>query len=226
MTLPAHRFRDRAPEERKKQSEGQRVWLYDYDGTLTHAPEQLTRIAVGLRALGDRNVVLTGSEKPRETLLKQLADWGFPYDELVQYHDEGTDGLDRAEYMKQFDAWAGFDNRVDRAVVFADVCPVFYVVGKPIGERTPGTKQDAKQAAKEAKRSERRGSAPPPPNLRVSDSSETGREQECGTCVMFDQGRCWGYGNFPVNGEWVCDSWQQDPDWQEQDDEQDAEQAN
>ena len=145
MTLPAHRF-----EARKKQGNGQRVWLYDYDGTLTHAPEQLTRIAIGLKALGDRNIVLTGNEEPRADLLKQLADWGFPCDELVQYHDEGTDGLDRAEYMKQLDAWAGFDNRVDRAVVFADICPVFFVVGRPVGERSPGAKQAAKQAAKEA----------------------------------------------------------------------------
>ncbi|MCU1490423.1 MAG: hypothetical protein JWM85_1828 [Acidimicrobiaceae bacterium] len=142
MTLPAHRF-----EHRKKQSNGQRLWLWDYDGTLTNAPEQLTRIALGLKALGDKNVVLTGNEEPRADLLKKLADWGFPCDELVQYHDEGSDGLDRAEYMKQLDAWAGFDNRVDRAVVFSEICPIFYVVGKPIGERTPGIKQDAKAAA-------------------------------------------------------------------------------
>ncbi len=49
-----------------------------------------------------------------------------------------------------------------------------------------------------------RSAAPPPPNLRVA---ELGPER-CGTCHMFDAvtNQCWGYGNYSVEPNWVCDN--------------------
>lgn len=235
MTLPAHRFRDR--EERKK-NDGQHVWTFDYDGTITGAPDQLARVAAGLKALGDHIVVLTGNDSPRADLVKQLNDYGFPFDDLVQYKDDGTDGISREEHLKQFGAWGAFDNRVDRAFILAKACPHFYFIGKPTPDdrdavKANKTKKAAKKAAKKiGLRAELRGAANPPPNLRASDDTEVEQpEHECGTCLMYHvdangQGRCWGYGlgdeQFPTFGEWVCDSWALDPDWQAQDAAQDA----
>lgn len=49
----------------------------------------------------------------------------------------------------------------------------------------------------------------PPPNLREASTVEdvSGNVHRCGTCRMFNQGECWGYGNLPVRPVWVCDSW-------------------
>jgi hypothetical protein len=143
LTLPAHRF-----EERKKQAKGSRVWFFDFDGTITGAPDQMTRVASGLRTLGDTIIVLTGNASPRAALVKQLADYGFPYDELIQYQDDGTNGVDRAEYLKRFGAWGAFDNRIDRAPIFAEVCPHMYVIAAVADEAADTTKKAAKQAAK------------------------------------------------------------------------------
>jgi hypothetical protein len=49
--------------------------------------------------------------------------------------------------------------------------------------------------------------APTPPQLRQSKS----KQRRCGTCVMFDHGSCWGYGNHPVQDDEVCDSWAREP---------------
>jgi hypothetical protein len=56
-------------------------------------------------------------------------------------------------------------------------------------------------------------SAPkPPPNLRVADSES----RECDNCSHYSRGKCVKYSNLPVDGEWLCDSWekgsQEDPD--------------
>jgi hypothetical protein len=228
MTLPAHRFRDR--EDRKKGDGDGRVFVFDFDGTVTGAPDRLARIATGLKALGDHIIVLTGNDSPRADLVQRLNDYGFPFDDLVQYKDDGTDGISRAQHLKQFGAWGAFDNRVDRAVVLSEVCPHLYLIVGPTGEdhdnaKANHTKKAAKQAAKKLSRSEERSAAPPPPNLRVSTSAETDApEHECGTCHMYDlaTGTCWGYGLLPVDGEWVCDSWSLDPNWQDQDAAQDA----
>lgn len=229
MTLPAHRFRDR--EDRKKGDSDGRVWTFDFDGTITGAPDQLARIATGLKALGDRIVVLTGNDSPRSDLVQRLTDYGFPFDDLVQYKDDGTDGISREQHLKQFGAWGAFDNRVDRAFVLAKACPHFYYIGMPTDDDKSAAKQnDTKKAAKKAAkkiglRAEQRGAAVPPPNLRVSTSTEDEQpEHECGTCRMYDPetSTCWGYGLIPVNGEWVCDSWSLDPDWHDQDAAQDA----
>ncbi len=45
--------------------------------------------------------------------------------------------------------------------------------------------------------------APKPPNYRP----QTQPDQHCGNCEMYDDGLCWGYGNFPVEANYVCDSW-------------------
>jgi hypothetical protein len=45
--------------------------------------------------------------------------------------------------------------------------------------------------------------APAPPNLRQA----TDAKRRCGTCRMFDNGVCWGYGNYGVEPDELCDSW-------------------
>jgi hypothetical protein len=41
-----------------------------------------------------------------------------------------------------------------------------------------------------------------PPNLR-----EATGDHKCGNCKMFFEGKCWGYGNYKVDADDVCDSW-------------------
>lgn len=48
--------------------------------------------------------------------------------------------------------------------------------------------------------------APAPPNLRKANAKK-GKARSCGTCRMFDHGACWGYGNYPVKPNQVCDSY-------------------
>jgi 2'-5' RNA ligase len=47
--------------------------------------------------------------------------------------------------------------------------------------------------------------APEPPNLREGTLKE-----HCGNCTMYSSGQCWGYGNFDVDSDDVCDSWEQE----------------
>ena len=159
LPLPAHRF-----EERKKTGndlDGPRYTVvFDFDETITNAPDQLARIATALKSLGDTIIVLTGNESPAKELEGRLEAYGFPFDALVQYDDSGSNGIARAEHLKQFGAWLGIDNRVDRCFTYAKVCPHLYLVTKPTKEEkadADGTKkqakQDAKQAAKDAKQS-------------------------------------------------------------------------
>ncbi len=54
--------------------------------------------------------------------------------------------------------------------------------------------------------SEAKSEAPPPPNLRKSTSDT----ERCGTCKMYDDGECWGYGNYKVTSTQVCDSFAPD----------------
>lgn len=53
---------------------------------------------------------------------------------------------------------------------------------------------------------ELRGVPKPPPNYRPTPSKTVC----CGTCEMFFQGLCWGYGNVRVEPDHVCDSWAKD----------------
>ena len=48
-------------------------------------------------------------------------------------------------------------------------------------------------------------SAPkPPPNLRVAADES----RECDNCTFYARGKCVKYSNLPVDGEWLCDSWE------------------
>ncbi|GAC1348397.1 MAG: hypothetical protein NVSMB18_36470 [Acetobacteraceae bacterium] len=50
--------------------------------------------------------------------------------------------------------------------------------------------------------------APAPPNLRKA-KAKRGKAPACGTCRMFDAGSstCWGYGNWPVKPNQLCDAY-------------------
>lgn len=50
--------------------------------------------------------------------------------------------------------------------------------------------------------------APAPPNLRRAKSKK-GKHPDCASCKMFDAGArvCWGYGNYPVKPNQLCDSY-------------------
>jgi hypothetical protein len=54
--------------------------------------------------------------------------------------------------------------------------------------------------------------APAPPNLRRAKTRQ-GRFPHCASCQMFDAsaGVCWGYGNWPVKPNQLCDSFARDP---------------
>lgn len=215
MNLPAHRFEGR---KGGKQTKGQRTWVFDYDGTITGAPDQIVRIATGLRALGDYLIILTGSTLPRADLVKQLADFGMPYDDLVQYTDDGTDGQARVHYLKQFGAWGGFDNRVDRAPILVEVCPHLFVIAQPVLPDDKAAKKDAKQTAKKlGLRSESRGAPRVPPHYRPMDTMVPGARplpegSSCGGCDMNNSGLCWGYGNVRIEADHVCDSFDPEQD--------------
>lgn len=54
------------------------------------------------------------------------------------------------------------------------------------------------------------GAAPMPPHLRRAQSKK-GRFPHCASCHMFDSGVCWGYGNYPVRPNQLCDAYAPDP---------------
>lgn len=147
MTLPAHRY-----VERRKKADDTPTVVYDFDETITKAPDELSKMAKALQAAGNRIIVLTGNQSPHHELEDRLKDYGFPYDDLVQYHDSQSDGLVRAEYLKQFGGvWLAVDNRIDRAPTYAKVCPHLFVVAEPpkvAKSDAKGNKKDAKAAAK------------------------------------------------------------------------------
>jgi hypothetical protein len=150
VTLPAHRYRDRV-EERKQNDRGH-TWAFDFDETITKAPKQLARIANGLKALGDTVVVVTGNEASRKELEQRLKGFGFPFDGLIQYEDDETDGLRRAAILKQLNAWGAFDDRTGRSPMYAQICPHFFLVAEPSEENeeaAKGAKHYAKQVIKE-----------------------------------------------------------------------------
>lgn len=65
------------------------------------------------------------------------------------------------------------------------------------------TTKAVKAAIKAAESARAEKSAPPPPpNLRTGTA-----RRNCGTCQMFFDGRCWGYGDFPVLIDQLCDNW-------------------
>lgn len=48
--------------------------------------------------------------------------------------------------------------------------------------------------------------APAPPGLRKAKAKK-GRAKACATCRMYDHRQCWGYGNYQVKPNQVCDSY-------------------
>lgn len=146
MTLPAHRFR----EDRKK-GDGGKVFVLDFDETITTAPKLMAHLTAALKAYGDTVYVLTGNDSPRDDLLQRLKDYGISFDDLVQYHDSQSDGIARAHYLKQLGAWCGVDNRIDRAGTYVQVAPHLFLVAEPpkvAQEDAQGSKKAAKKAVK------------------------------------------------------------------------------
>lgn len=196
--LPAHRF------EQRKQAPKRPTVTFDYDETITKAPKHMAYLAGALKDAGSRIVVVTGNQSDRKDLEAELDDYGFPYDRLVQYEDDETDGLRRAAILEKLGAWIGVDDRAGRAATYAKVCPHLFLSAEPSAEaqdKAVGAKKAAKKAVKAS-----RSAAPAPPGYR----SAGGADERCGTCLMFDQGRCWGYGNVAVEADHVCDSWTAD----------------
>jgi hypothetical protein len=149
MTLPAHRFRDR--EERAK-GNGGKVFVCDFDETITTAPDLIAHVAAALKAYGDKFYILTGNDSPRDELIQRINDYGIPFDDLIQYHDSQSDGIARAHYLKQLDAFCGIDNRIDRAGTYVQVCPHLFVMAEPpkvAKENAHGSKKAAKKAVKD-----------------------------------------------------------------------------
>lgn len=150
MTLPAHRYRDRA-EERKKPAElgPPFIWSFDIDDTVTAAPQRYARLAEALKANGDKIVCVTGHGpvETREHLLEAL---GFPYDEIIIV-DPGKDGAGKAKALKHLGAFMHFDDRVEFGPEIIKVCPVAFQYVEPPGDSHP--KKDAKAAAKALKKS-------------------------------------------------------------------------
>jgi len=71
----------------------------------------------------------------------------------------------------------------------------------------------------------RESDPPPPPNLREAPPHDeatallrTNPIHECCSCSMYvvESCRCWGYGNYKVDPDWLCDSWQMAPHWTDQ----------
>lgn len=166
MTLPAHRFR-----EERQATDGGKVFVVDFDETCTTAPKLIAHLTAALKAYGDKIYVLTGNDSPRDELLGRLNDYGITFDDLIQYHDSQSDGIARAHYLNQLDAYCGIDNRIDRASTYVQICPHLFVMAEPpkiAKENAQGSKKAAKKAAKKVDRSEERSAAPPPPNYRPS----------------------------------------------------------
>lgn len=78
--------------------------------------------------------------------------------------------------------------------------------GKPHGCFPSQAKAREQQKALYVNVPDARSDNPGPPNLRTSDSDT----ERCQHCKMFftedDEGKCWGYGNWDVQTDWVCDS--------------------
>ena len=207
MTLPAHRYIERAKKAKS------RVFTFDLDETITKAPKQLSYIAKALKDAGGTIIVVTGNQSKRSELEERLKDYGFPFDDLIQYEDDESDGLRRAAILEHLNAWCAFDDRAGRAVTYAKVCPHLFLSAEPSGEaedNADGAKKDAKKLAKGVR------SAPhKPPNLRQS----TG-EHRCDNCLMgyhWQGGRGWcnGYDEpdghpYKIEGDEVCDSWERE----------------
>ena len=187
------------------------MFVIDFDETITTAPKLIAHLTAALKKYGDTIYVLTGNDSPRDELLGRLKDYNITFDDLIQYHDSQSDGIARAHYLNQLNAWAGIDNRIDRAGTYVQACPHLFVMAEPpkvAKENAQGSKKAAKKAAKKVNRSEER-SAPTglaAANYRIADDPE----ERCGTCQWFDAKAktCGRFGDAKVSADHVCDEWE------------------
>jgi len=156
--LPAHRHGNASfveellgeGEERKKKKDKKKgkIIVFDFDETITKAPKRMRHLAKALKKAGDQIWIVTGNESKRQELLDRLEkEYKFPFDGLIQYHDDETDGLQRKEVLKELGAWLAFDDRVGRAPVLAKVCPQLFLIAKPTKDQQRAL-EDAKSAKK------------------------------------------------------------------------------
>jgi len=211
VTLPAHRFRDREDRAKGDKTNEPKVWVCDLDETITTAPKLIAYLSKALKAQGDKFYVLTGNDSPRDELLDRLKGYDIAFDDLIQYHDSQSDGIARAHYLNQLNAYAAIDNRIDRAGTYVQACPHLFVMAEPpkvAEENAHGSKKAAKKAAKKVNRMEVRGEPRIPPGY---DADAGTPETHCGNCDMFNAGACWGFGNVRVDGDTgKCRDWTPD----------------
>jgi hypothetical protein len=139
--------RDPAIEERKGKGKKLKVITFDYDETITKAPKQLRRVAKAMKKAGFEIWVVTGNEAKRDELEEWLKDLKFPYDGLVQYEDDETDGLQRENILKELNAWLAFDDRAGRAPTLTKACPHLFLAAKATKDNLKA-EEDAKSAKK------------------------------------------------------------------------------
>jgi hypothetical protein len=190
------------PLERRKKSK-RRVVTFDFDETITKAPKQLSHVAKALKDAGDTIIIVTGNQSKRSELEERLKDYGFPFDDLIQYEDDESDGLRRAAILEHLNAWLAFDDRAGRAVTYAKVCPHLFLSAEPSGEaedNADGAKKAAKQDVKDGKRS----TTEQPPNYKPATMPGV----NCKTCIYDNDGHCRRYGEYPIQPDHVCDTWQ------------------
>jgi len=160
--LPAHRSYEgsgliaemREVSYRKKGKKKGKVIVFDFDETITKSPKRMAHIAKCLKECGDTIWIVTGNESDRSELIDRLEnEYDFPFDGLIQYKDDETDGLQRREVLKELDAWLAFDDRMGRAPVLTKVCPHLFLTAKPTKDQEKAL-EDAKNAKKIVKQAE------------------------------------------------------------------------
>lgn len=136
--LPYRRF------ERRAKTTSQRVWVWDWDETVTAAPLQHARLAQAVKQLGDKAIIVTG-HGPRNAREEQADAIGFPFDDIVIV-DPGKNGAGKAKCLEQLDAWFCFEDSVQFGPEIVRVCPVTFQYREVAGDIKP--KKAAKKAAK------------------------------------------------------------------------------
>lgn len=99
------------------------------------------------------------------------------------------------------------DARVTDSPEFWQGAPVGFICPHCDSEDAPNEAGDCPGCGRNRDRNVRSPATPPPHLRRSHDPSK-----RCDTCKMFDSGVCWGYGNYPVKADEVCDSWAPEKD--------------
>ena len=91
----------------------------------------MARIATALKAMGDEIIIVTGNDSERSELEEWIeVEYGFPYDQLIQYSDEDSHGVQREAILEELNAWCAFDDRVARSPTLTKACPHLFLVVK------------------------------------------------------------------------------------------------